>query len=329
MRRLLNNRALFATTRAGIATCAIAVVTGVFILALDIANVGGRNIKYVGVLTCTPFIAAAFATPVLVAAVGIATLLGAFEYGVYRDEAAAQSQIIRLIAIALATVFAMVVSYVRARRDRRIVALRRVAEVAQQALLRPVPPLTAGVRCAVLYRSAAAEARIGGDLYEVLDTPFGVRALIGDVRGKGLDAVRLASVVLGGFRHVAYERIDVADIARDLDQSVQREASSEDFVTCVIVEVGADGDVTIVNCGHPAPLLVDNESTIECTPTEASPPLGLGVIPQPQLIRLGEKSQLLLYTDGLVEARNREGDFFSAHQPGSKIVASCVARSGS
>ena len=58
-----------------------------------------------------------------------------------------------------------------------------------------MPPALGSLRLAVLYASASAEASIGGNFYEALETPHGVRLLVGDVRGKGLDAVRLAEVV--------------------------------------------------------------------------------------------------------------------------------------
>ena len=88
-----------------------------------------------------------------------------------------------------------------------------------------------------------------------MDTPYGVRMIIGDVRGKGLDAVRLASIVLGSYRHVAYERADLRAIVADLDRAVARSVGDEDFVTAAVVEERG-GTLTIVNCGHPAPLLL-------------------------------------------------------------------------
>ncbi|WP_373294718.1 acyl-CoA dehydrogenase C-terminal domain-containing protein [Dactylosporangium sucinum] len=79
--------------------------------------------------------------------------------------------------------------------------------------------------------------------------------IIGDVRGKGLDAVRLASIVLGSYRHVAFERADLRAIVADLDRAVARSVGDEDFVTAALIEERG-GTLTIVNCGHPAPLLL-------------------------------------------------------------------------
>jgi serine phosphatase RsbU (regulator of sigma subunit) len=158
------------------------------------------------------------------------------------------------------------------------------------------------------YISASAAADIGGDLYEALDTPYGVRIIIGDVRGKGLDAVRLASIVLGSYRHVAFERADLRAIVTDLDRAVARSVGDEDFVTAALVEERG-GTLTIVNCGHPAPLLLRRGQVIALDPPAPAPPLGFMPVARPRVERLEPGDRLLLFTDGLGEAR-REGEFF-------------------
>jgi serine phosphatase RsbU (regulator of sigma subunit) len=158
------------------------------------------------------------------------------------------------------------------------------------------------------YISATAAADIGGDLYEALDTPYGIRIIIGDVRGKGLDAVRLASIVLGSYRHVAYERADLRAIVADLDRAVARSVGDEDFVTAAMVEERG-GTLTIVNCGHPPPLLLRRGKVITLEPPAPAPPLGFMPVVRPRVERLEPGDRLLLYTDGLGEAR-RDGQFF-------------------
>ena len=143
----------------------------------------------------------------------------------------------------------------RERQAARIAELARLATVAQEAVLRPIGPQVGSLAVAGRYVSASAAADIGGDLYEALDTPYGVRMIIGDVRGKGIDAVRLASIVLGAYRHVAFERADLRAIVGDLDRAVARSVGEEDFVTAALVEERG-GTLTVVNCGHPSPLLM-------------------------------------------------------------------------
>jgi len=186
--------------------------------------------------------------------------------------------------------------------------MSQIASVAQQAVLRPIGGQLGSLVLAGRYISATAVADIGGDLYEALDTPFGMRMIIGDVRGKGLDAVRLASTVLGSYRHVAYEREDLLDLVGDLDRAVERSKGDEDFVTAAFVEERG-GSITIVNCGHPPPLLLRRGEVTPLEPSASSTPLGFQPEACPRIERLEPGDRLLFYTDGLAEAR-RDGQFF-------------------
>ena len=141
----------------------------------------------------------------------------------------------------------------------RLADVTSVAEAAQRALLRPLPRQVGPLELGVVYLAAAAEARVGGDLYEVTRTQFGIRLIVGDVRGKGLDAVEIAADVLGVFREVAHEVYTLAEVARRIDASLARRPAAplEEFVTAVLAEIDpAAGSLTIYNCGHPPPLVL-------------------------------------------------------------------------
>ncbi|NUU25863.1 MAG: serine/threonine-protein phosphatase, partial [Streptomycetaceae bacterium] len=97
----------------------------------------------------------------------------------------------------------------RQRDARNLVQARSVAEALQLMLLRPIPAALGPVRAAGYYQAADRRALVGGDLYDIGETPFGVRVLIGDVRGKGLAAIGHVGTVLGSFRDGAY---DVPDL---------------------------------------------------------------------------------------------------------------------
>jgi phosphoserine phosphatase RsbU/P len=280
----------------------------VVVVGLDL--VGGGNAELLGLLVGPPILAASFVGPKRTVAVGLVALVAAVGYGrAVGVDLLAGSQGVPVVAIGVATVLSGVVARVRVEREGRLRAVTRVAEVAQRALLGGVPPALGSLRLAVLYASASAEASIGGDFYEALETPHGVRLLVGDVRGKGLDAVRLAGVVLGSFRDAAQDRPDLAQVTAALDRSVTRAIGPEDFVTAVLVQVLGDGSAIVVNCGHPAPLLVRAGQAIELDPPEPAPPLGLGPCPEPLRLRLALGDRILLYTDGASEARARGGFF--------------------
>jgi sigma-B regulation protein RsbU (phosphoserine phosphatase) len=198
-----------------------------------------------------------------------------------------------------------------------------VAESAQRAVLRAMPTSVGRIALAARYLSAADDALIGGDLYEVSATPFGVRMIVGDVRGKGLDAVQLAAAVVGAFRQSALAVTDLAAVAVALDEVVHAVSGEEDFVTAVLAEFHDDGTVAFVNCGHHAPMQVDEEIAELLDVAEHAPPLGLGVgtalTPHKAHWQVG--SRLLFYTDGLVEARDGEGRFFSVQEQADALRA--------
>jgi sigma-B regulation protein RsbU (phosphoserine phosphatase) len=286
----------------------VGLVLIVVIVGLDL--VGGRRAELLGLLVGPPIVAASFVGPKRTVAVGVVALAAAVGYGrAVGVDLLAGSQGVPAVAIMAATVLSGVVARVRVEREWRLRAVTRVAEVAQRALLGGVPPALGSLRLAVLYASASVEASIGGDFYEAVETPHGVRLLVGDVRGKGLDAVRLAGVVLGSFRDAAQDRPDLAQVAAALDRSVTRAIGLEDFVTAVVVQVATDGSAIVLNCGHPAPLLVRGGRTTALDPPEPAPPLGLGPRPEPLRLTLALGDRILLYTDGASEARAR-GAFF-------------------
>ena len=203
---------------------------------------------------------------------------------------------------------AAVVAVIRERQADRIAELSKLATVAQQAVLRPIGPQVGTLVGRGPLHLGHRGRRDRRRPLRGLDTPYGVRIIIGDVRGKGLDAVRLASIVLGSYRHVAYERADLRAIVADLDRAVARSVGDEDFVTAALVEERG-GTLTIVNCGHPAPLLLRRGEVIPLEPPAPAPPLGFMPVVRPRVERLEPGDRLLLFTDGLGEAR-RDGEFF-------------------
>jgi len=218
--------------------------------------------------------------------------------------------------------------------EQKLANVISVADVVQRALLPPLPRRVGPLELEVVYLAAAAEARVGGDLYEVARTPFGIRLIVGDARGKGLDAVETAAGVLGVFREVAHEVYTLAEAARRLDASLARRLSAgqadggpgEEFVTAVLAEIDpAAGALTIYNCGHPPPLLLspgkaDTRQSRHSLNGHAAPTVTSVDVPSPapplRLLPLGDCSAagrtlpfpaggaLLFYTDGVTEARD-------------------------
>ncbi|WP_407564202.1 PP2C family protein-serine/threonine phosphatase [Streptomyces sp. 184] len=225
----------------------------------------------------------------------------------------------RVLAIACTTAIGLVVHRERLARERRLTSVIRVAEVAQQALL-PAPPARAGpLDVAHSYRSAADEAMVGGDFYKVLSTRWGVRVVIGDVRGHGLGAVATTAMAIGVFREAAHEEPELDRIAARLDRSLARDGSPESFATVLLLTVSAEGLCRALNHGHPRPLLRSAAGRVREADLRGGPPLGLG-LPKPAeaaeevTMALAEGDELLLTTDGVLEARSTAGEFFPLAQ---------------
>ncbi|MFJ1615126.1 PP2C family protein-serine/threonine phosphatase [Streptomyces sp. NPDC088251] len=229
------------------------------------------------------------------------------------------------LCTALVGVLGTILAAHRVRRERTLATVRFVAEIAQHVLLSPVPRRIGPIQVETLYLSAAAEARIGGDLYEAVPTTYGLRLVIGDVRGKGLLAVETAATLLGAFREAAHDEPDLADVVRRVETSMNRRSArlagsdtGERFVTAVFAEIPRRHVVRIVNCGHPPPLLIRSDGVTELETADPAPPLNLGML-LTENYRIDEypfrpNDQLLLYTDGVTEARDPAGAFYPLPQ---------------
>ena len=225
---------------------------------------------------------------------------------------------------AVVALLAVVINRLLRRSGAAASTARTIAEAAQFAVL-PVPPSQLdGFQIAARYRAAQVDARIGGDLYAVLETPYGVRAIVGDVRGAGMDAVGTMGVVIGAFREAAEQEATLAAVAARLEHALYRESwrqrgsdYDEGFTTAALAEIPAGQPETlrIVNRGHPPPLLLTDGDARFIDPSEPTLPLGMselskGPVDCIEEVPFPQGVQLLLYTDGLSEARDDSGEFF-------------------
>ena len=268
----------------------------------------GRQYVFVTAVLVGPALAAVAARPVVTALVGAYALGLAMLVGHFSNEITAADELARYAAITVTVAAVTLTAARRDERERRLVEVTKVAEVAQRTILRSLPATLGPVAFGARYLSATHDALIGGDFYDAVQTAHGVRAIVGDVRGKGLEAVQLASDVLGSFRSAAHHDA-MEDVVRIVDEAVQRVVDAEDFVTALFVQFNDDGTICLVNCGHPAPLLIGTGSA-RFVEEGRTRPLGLDPEVDNHIEPFRTGDRLLLYTDGLVEARDRDNAFF-------------------
>ncbi|GAA4804769.1 PP2C family protein-serine/threonine phosphatase [Streptomyces ziwulingensis] len=230
-----------------------------------------------------------------------------------------------LLALVLATV---PLCQLRLFLDRRLRDTRRAAEYAQRAVLPPVRAWFGRTWIAVRYEAASHAAAVGGDLYAAEETPYGMRVLIGDVRGKGLDAIPAVAALVGSFREAAHHTSTLPLLAHHLDEAVARHtrdlaavraggaSPGEQFITAAVVELPpAGGEVRLLSRGHCPAFLATEEGVEQWEPADPGLPLGLGELDpgpwSPESRPFAPGDLLLLCTDGLLEARDADGVFYS------------------
>ncbi|MFI8433445.1 PP2C family protein-serine/threonine phosphatase [Streptomyces sp. NPDC079020] len=208
----------------------------------------------------------------------------------------------------------------RIRREHEMLRIRSTAAAMQRHILRPLPLLTDDALVDGVYEPVQEDRLVGGDIYDVVASPWGTRVLIGDVQGKGLPAVGAAFAVIGAFREAAHREPTLTALADALDASVVRHNSyaaqtgdDERFVTALVVNIDAHTEVQVINCGHIPPQLLHDAAV--STPALASGvPLGLAELAtEPATVdwfAFPPGATLLLTTDGLTETRAADGTFY-------------------
>lgn len=293
----------------------------VVITASDIAS--GPNIVLGPLLVVAPTLTAWFAGPWTTGGIGVLALAGEAVGGWHTGTLTSRNVVVEMIAIAVITSLIVFLCAVRDRHVRQMAQVRSVAEAAQQVLMWPLPSRLGPLRLACVYLAAEEEADIGGDLYAAARTGSAVRVMIGDVRGKGLPALGEAALLLGAFREAAHQHASLPDLAASLERSMTRYLADfepegeagERFVTTLLVEIpDAEPLVRMTSCGHPAPLLLGPDNTVHVPRLHPGPPLGVGVTDPADhvvdVLPFGPGDTLVLYTDGVIEARDHNGVFY-------------------
>ncbi|MFF0160633.1 SpoIIE family protein phosphatase [Streptomyces sp. NPDC005263] len=203
---------------------------------------------------------------------------------------------------------------------RRYTRERAISLTLQSSLLPQQLPEQAALDLASRYLPASTQAGVGGDWFDVIPLSGArVALVVGDVVGHGIQA----SATMGRLRTAVRTLADI-DLPPDellvhLDDLINRPAGTADGTAAAAGDIGAtclyavydpvSRHCTVARAGHPVPALVTPDGTVEFVDVPAGPPLGLGGLPfESTELTLAEGSLLVLYTDGLVEARGHDVD---------------------
>jgi serine/threonine protein phosphatase PrpC len=226
-----------------------------------------------------------------------------------------------LLALVVGALFVRRLVQDRVRQELAHQTLQTDLEQARELQQRVLVPEELHCNCFAVETEYHASQTVGGDFFQTLSGLDGsLLIVIGDVSGKGISAAMLVAVLIGAARTRASETFDPAAILKTLnDRLIGR--SSGHFATCLVVEIRPDGQMRMANAGHLPPYLNGAEIGLE-----GSLPLGSAVKYEPatRSIHLRSGDQLTFVTDGVVEARNADGELFGFDRTSSLALQSAA-----
>ncbi|WP_307167825.1 PP2C family protein-serine/threonine phosphatase [Streptomyces rishiriensis] len=233
---------------------------------------------------------------------------------------------------ALGTLLSMMITSKRAYKD-SVVRRTRTAPMRLPAeLLRAfLPPRTIGNGHVVSTAVLEPAYEIGGDAFDHCLTDTTLHATVLDAMGHNLASGLTSAVSLAACRNARRTGEDLPDLVDSVDQALA-EWLPDQFCTAVLTQLDlATGVLRWSNCGHPAPLLIrDQQLVVDALEREADPPMGMPFLLAGRSRRIHEHAlqpgdRVLLYTDGVTEARTRDGNLFGLERFVDHVIRATAA----
>ncbi len=284
----------------------VAIAWFVGVVVVDVAL--GQRLVIIGLVNISTLLVTAVASPIRTALFA-GSALAVVAVSPAWDAAPGNVLTVRLLNTFLLSSICIGLAALRTAREDQLLRISAAAEAAQLAVLPTLPSHVNHLTLAARYHSAADQAVLGGDVYDYYTDDTG-RALflVADVCGKGLGSVQEGARVIRAFRQFAGMSADLCDLAHRMNTYLIPFLTPEVFITAVLVDVSDPGNVIVASCGHPSPLMLRGGELEELL-LKPGLPLGLGAPDATTTHPWGPGDRLLLYTDGLIEARNRAGQF--------------------
>jgi serine phosphatase RsbU (regulator of sigma subunit) len=204
---------------------------------------------------------------------------------------------------------------------------RKTLSLAAEMQWELLPPQTFGTERVVITGGLEPAYDVGGDSFDYAVNGDLADLLVIDSVGHGLPAAVLASVAISAYRHARRNMLDLPDIAAEIDAAIAGQFTGSQFATAVIARLDlSSGRLRWINAGHPEPLILRGTSLVAPPRCPPSRPLGLqNGKPVACETRLEPGDRLLLYTDGITEARSPNGEFFGEQRLADFISSALAA----
>ncbi|WP_405935144.1 serine/threonine-protein phosphatase [Streptomyces longwoodensis] len=233
---------------------------------------------------------------------------------------------------ALATLVAMMVTSRRAFKDTYVRRARTEPMRLPAEMLRAfLPPRTIGDGTVVSTAVLEPAYELGGDAFDHALTETTLHATVLDAMGHDLASGLTSAVSLAACRNARRCGTELPELVSSVDEALT-EWLPDQFCTAVLAEIDlATGVLRWSNCGHPAPLLIRDQRLIEdALEREPDPPLGLPSLltDRPRQVHeapLQPGDRVLFYTDGVTEARTRDGELFGLQRFADYVIRATAA----
>ncbi|GAA4587227.1 PP2C family protein-serine/threonine phosphatase [Planotetraspora phitsanulokensis] len=154
---------------------------------------------------------------------------------------------------------------------------------------------------------------VGGDAYDYATDGDRLHLSVFDAMGHDASAGLTASVAIGSYRNTRRKGTDLLAVSETIDEAIAEQFGTQRFATGVLATLDIkSGSLTWVNRGHHPPLVIRGGRRVATLETMPSPPMGLrlGVNTGPAHYQLEPGDRLLIYTDGIIEARSPDQELF-------------------
>ncbi|MEX0658246.1 MAG: PP2C family protein-serine/threonine phosphatase [Egibacteraceae bacterium] len=190
-----------------------------------------------------------------------------------------------------------------------------------------LPPLTFSDGRVTISGVLEPSHRVAGDTFDYALNDGCLHLLVIDAMGHGFEATLMATVVIGVYRHARRRGLTLPETYAAMDDAINRQFGLDQFVTGQLAELDtATGQLRWLNAGHPPPLLTRGQHVIGGLSCEPTLPIGFGgAVVEVVEYQLEPGDRLVFVTDGVLEARAPDGDFFGEARLGDQLLRATMA----